>query len=220
VSSGYAAYRGTTQYQQVQLDEDIEDVIGYIGPNCYFIQYPLRRGELLNQVAVFKSEGFERGAESWGGPDELEPVYAEWHENVRRGLGYPWQDRWWPMYDREAIDNWINGRMMLLGDAAHPPLQYLVSGAVMALGDAKCLADYAAADFSYGGGNQAWPLILKRVNDERAPRCNRILSVGRMWGELWHLDEVGGIARNELFRARDTSSYRYTDRLWGYSSGH
>jgi len=220
VSSGYAAYRGTTPYHEVQLDEDIEDVIGYIGPNCHFIQYPLRRGELLNQVAVFKSAGFQRGAESWGGPDELEPAYARCHENVRRGLGYLWQDRWWPMYDREPIDNWIDGRMMMLGDAAHPPLQYLASGAVMAIEDAKCLADYAATDFSDGGGNQAWPLILKRVNAERAPRCNRILSTGRMWGELWHLDGVGRIARNELFRTRDTSSYRYTDWLWGYSSGH
>ena len=95
------------------------------------------------------------------------------------------------MYDREPIENWIDGRMMLLGDAAHPPLQYLASGAVMALEDAKCVADYAATDFVEGGRNQAWPLILKRVNAERAPRCNRILSVGRMWGELWHLDGVG-----------------------------
>jgi salicylate hydroxylase len=108
--------------------------------------------------------------------------------------------------------------MMLLGDAAHPPLQYLASGAVMALEDAKCVADYAADDFVEGGHNQAWPLILKRVNAERAPRCNRILSVGRIWGELWHLDGVGRTARNELFRTRDMSSYKYMDWLWGYSS--
>jgi hypothetical protein len=37
--------------------------------------------------------------------------------------------------------------MILLGDAAHPPLQYLASGAVMAIEDAKCLADYAAEDY-------------------------------------------------------------------------
>jgi hypothetical protein len=39
-----------------------------------------------------------------------------------------------------------------------------------------------------------------------------------MWGELWHLDGTGRIARNELFRTRDTSDYKYTDWLWGYSS--
>ena len=202
----------------MELDEEIEDVIGYIGPNCHFIQYPLRRGELLNQVAVFKSPGYEQGVQGWGGPEELGPAFAHCHDNVRRGIDYLWKDRWWPMYDREPIENWIDGRMMLLGDAAHPPLQYLASGAVMALEDAKCVADYAADDFAEGGHRQAWPLILKRVNAERAPRCNRILSVGRMWGEMWHLDGVGRIARNELFRTRDTSSYKYTDWLWGYSS--
>ena len=39
-----------------------------------------------------------------------------------------------------------------------------------------------------------------------------------MWGELWHLDGVGRTARNELFRNRNTSDYKYTDWLWGYSS--
>jgi 3-hydroxybenzoate 6-monooxygenase len=59
---------------------------------------------------------------------------------------------------------------------------------------------------------------LPVVEDLGAPRCNRILSTGRMWGELWHLDGVGRLARNELFRSRDTSSYKFTDWLWGYSS--
>jgi salicylate hydroxylase len=218
VPSGYAAYRGTTPYQDVELDEDIEDVVGYIGPHCHFIQYPLRGGAMLNQVAVFESPGYRQGVENWGGPEELEQAYAHCHENVRRGIDYLWKDRWWPMYDREPIENWVDGRMILLGDAAHPPLQYLASGAVMAIEDAKCLADYAAEDFSAGGGNAAWPQILKEVNTERAPRCNRILTTGRMWGELWHLDGTARIARNELFRTRDTSSFKYTDWLWGYSS--
>ncbi|KUI15898.1 3-hydroxybenzoate 6-hydroxylase [Mycolicibacterium acapulense] len=218
VSSGYAAYRGAIPYEDAGLDEDIEDVIGYIGPDCHFIQYPLRRGTMLNQVAVFKSPGFSKGVENWGGPVELVPAYAHCHEKVRSRLEYMWTDRWWPMYDRDPIENWVNGRMMLLGDAAHPPLQYLASGAVMAIEDAKCIADFAAADFASGGGNVAWPQILKSVNTERVPRCNRIVETCRMWGELWHLDGVGRIARNELFRTRDASDHKYTDWLWGYAS--
>ena len=85
------------------------DVVGYIGPNRHFIEYPLRRGELRNQAAAFKPSGLQRGAESWGGPDELEPAYAGCHENVRRGPGYLWRDRWWPSYHRDPIDNWIDG---------------------------------------------------------------------------------------------------------------
>ncbi|HEY5852649.1 MAG TPA: FAD-dependent monooxygenase [Aldersonia sp.] len=218
VGSGYVAYRGTFPYNEVPLDDDIEDVVGYIGPRCHFIQYPLRGGEMLNQVAVFESPSFLRGEENWGGPEELEQAFSHCHDTVRRGIDHLWKDRWWPMFDREPIDNWVDGRMILLGDAAHPPLQYLASGAVMAIEDAKCLADYAAEDYEVGGGNTAWPQILKAVNEERAPRCNRILTTGRMWGELWHLDGTARLARNELFQTRDKSSYKYTDWLWGYSS--
>lgn len=220
ISSGYAAYRGTVPYDEAGLDEQIVDVIGYIGPNCHFIQYPLRRGTLLNQVAVFKSSGYATGVENWGGPEELEPAYAHCHPKVRSQLKDLWTDRWWPMYDRNPIENWVDDRMMLLGDAAHPPLQYLASGAVMAMEDAKCLADYAAADYVSGGANAAWPQILKAVNAERAPRCNRIIETGRIWGELWHLDGAGRIARNELFRKVAPTDFHYTDWLWGYSSEH
>ncbi|MBJ8348269.1 FAD-dependent monooxygenase [Antrihabitans sp. YC2-6] len=218
VSSGYVAYRGTFSFDDVNFEEHLEDVVAYIGPRCHFIQYPLRGGAMLNQVAVFESPGYKRGVEEWGGPEELDQAYADCHENVRRGLGYLWKDRRWRMYDRDPIDNWIDGRMILLGDAAHPPLQYLASGAVMAMEDAKCLADYAVQQYALRGGNVAWPHILRAVNDERAVRCNRIVTVGRMWGELWHLDGTARLARNELFRTRDTTSFKYTDWLWGYSS--
>lgn len=216
VGSGYVAFRGTIPMEEATLEEELEDVVGYIGPRCHFIQYPLRGGSMLNQVAVFQSPAFLRGEEMWGSAEELEPAYAHCHENVRSALRHMWTDKWWPMFDREPVDNWVDGRMILLGDAAHPPLQYLASGAVMALEDAKCLSDYAAED--YRGDNANWPQILRDVNTERAPRCNRILTVGRMWGDLWHLDGAGREARNELFRIRDTSSYKYTDWLWGYDS--
>lgn len=218
VCSGYVAYRGAVPYSSVDLAEDVADVIGYIGPRCHFIQYPLRQRTMLNQVGVFESAAITGGDTQGGSPTEIEPAFGHCHQLVRAGIKHLWQDRWWIMYDREPIANWVDGRMILLGDAAHPPLQYLASGAVMAIEDAKCLADYAAEDYPANGRNAAWPQILRRVNAERAPRCNTILRVGRMWGELWHLDGVGRIARNELFRIRDKSSYRYTDWLWGYSS--
>ncbi|MGV9713204.1 FAD-dependent monooxygenase [Gordonia sp. NPDC003424] len=217
VSSGYVAYRGTFPMDEVPAGQGIRDVVGYIGPRCHFIQYPLRGGSMLNQVAVFESPGYREGKAEWGGPDELAHAYDHCHPTVRSATDHLWRDRWWPMYDRAPIDNWVDGRMILLGDAAHPPLQYLASGAVMAIEDAKCIADYADEELSVGGAD-AWDRTLAAVNAERAPRCNRILTTGRMWGELWHLDGTARVARNELFRTRDTSSYKYTDWLWAYSS--
>ncbi|BDH55447.1 FAD-dependent monooxygenase [Tsukamurella sp. PLM1] len=213
VGSGYAAYRGTFPIDQVPFAADIEDVIGYIGPGCHFIQYPLRGGAMLNQVAVFHSPGYERGEVEWGGPSELDDAFARCHPTVRAATEHLWRDRWWPMYDREPISDWVDGRMLLLGDAAHPPLQYLASGAVMALEDARSIADHIPADAA------DWPTALAAVNAVRAPRCNRIMSTGRMWGELWHLDGAGRVARNELFRlVRGDGAYKYTDWLWSPQS--
>ena len=58
------------------------------------------------------------------------------------------------MYDRDPIERWVDGRLILLGDAAHPPLQYLASGAVMALEDAECIADYAENEFATGAAGR------------------------------------------------------------------
>ncbi len=66
VGSGYVAFRGTVPMEEVPFADEIEDVVGYIGPRCHFIQYPLRGGTMLNQVAVFQSPAFLRGEEMWG----------------------------------------------------------------------------------------------------------------------------------------------------------
>ena len=47
----------------------------------------------------------------------------------------------WVLCDRDPIDKWIDGRVGLLGDEAHPMLQYMAQGACMAMEDGVCLAD-------------------------------------------------------------------------------
>src|SRR5262249_58990226 len=53
--------------------------------------------------------------------------------------------RMWVLCDREPIKEWQKGRVVLLGDAAHPMLQYLAQGAAMATEDAVYLAEKVAA---------------------------------------------------------------------------
>src|SRR5215469_11667260 len=43
--------------------------------------------------------------------------------------------------DRNPVRHWHKGRVVLLGDAAHAPLQTLAQGACMAIEDGLCLAD-------------------------------------------------------------------------------
>ena len=145
VSSAYVAYRGTVPITENTPKADLEDVIVYLGPDCHLVQYPLRKGELLNTVAVFKSASFERGEEQYGGVDELEAAYKDCVPAVQEALKNLATGIRWPMYDRDPIENWVAGRMVLMGDAAHPMLQYLAQGACQALEDAAVLQDATKA---------------------------------------------------------------------------
>ena len=223
VASSYVAYRGTSKLAEDAEMKDLKSVIGYIGPHVHFIQYPLRGGELLNQVAVFESQRYLDGRtagdipEDWGNPEELDQAYSHCDQFIQDRLGTLWRNNWWQMSDREPLENWRIGRMLLLGDAAHPPLQYLASGAVMAMEDAEAVALFAAD--AARAGNLDWEEVLAEVEAERRPRCSRIQTVGRFWGELWHVEGTARLIRNEVFRQADRSGwFVYADWLWGYDA--
>ena len=67
------------------------------------------------------------------GPGELEATFDRCCAEIGKGLPHLWRSRHWPMLDREPITTWVRGRLVLLGDAAHPMLQYLAQGACMAI---------------------------------------------------------------------------------------
>ena len=74
-------------------------------------------------------------------PNELTQCFAHAHPQVKSMLNKI--DAWnmWVLCDREPVKNWTQGRAALIGDAAHPMLQYLAQGAAMAIEDAVVLAN-------------------------------------------------------------------------------
>lgn len=210
ICSGFVAYRGAIPVEEMSTAVRLDDVVAWIGPGCHFVQYSLRRGEIFNQVAVFASPAYARGEADWGGPEELDQAFSRCCEHVRRSLPSLWRDRRWPMYDRLPVDNWVSGRLVLTGDAAHPMLQYLAQGACQAIEDAYTLAREAVkAD---------WDKALAAFNDIRAPRTARVQRTVRTWGDMWHVDGIGALLRNELFTSLP-SIYPYTDWLYADSNG-
>ena len=81
-----------------------------------------------------------RAGDDWGTPAELDEASPRAASRCARGARDQRRDRRWVMYDREPLDNWTTGRITLLGDAAHPMVQYLAQGACQAIEDAGCLA--------------------------------------------------------------------------------
>ncbi|MEI2777510.1 MAG: FAD-dependent oxidoreductase [Tetrasphaera sp.] len=225
VSSAYVAYRGAVPIDLARTNDIHEDaVVVYVGPARHFVQYPLRSGEMFNQVAVFQSPKALAGEEDWGTPDEMDAAFDGSCEQVIRGLPLMWRDRWWRMFDRDPIDNWLAGRVVLSGDAAHPPLQYMAQGAIMAMEDSYVLSEHVGnQQFTRAGeGRQAgeatgidWETALAAYNAVRPPHCRRVLSTGRVWGELWHVDGEKREIRNALFEKRDTYDYSFVDWIWG-----
>jgi 2-polyprenyl-6-methoxyphenol hydroxylase-like FAD-dependent oxidoreductase len=211
VNSGFVAYRGAVPMEQVERHADLRDVVAWLGPGLHLVQYPLRSGRMYNQVAVFRSPSFARGDQDYGNPAELKEAFAGCSEHVRESLGTLSIDNRWPMLDRPPIPGWAYGRLALLGDAAHPMLQYLAQGACQALEDSDALAGALAAA---GNAGRAPAEGLAAYAARRAPRAMRVQRTARTWGEIWHVDGVAKLIRDELLIDRDVADHRHVAWLY------
>ncbi|MFC3577507.1 FAD-dependent monooxygenase [Streptomyces yaanensis] len=215
VTDAYVAYRGALPMDQVDLPVEQDDEIIWVGPDRHLVQYPIRRGELYNQVAVFRSPSYRPEIEHtdrWGGPDELTEAFATSCVQVRESVKMFNTSRRWPMYDREPLDNWTRGRVTLLGDAAHPMFQYLAQGACQAIEDADCLARQLVKHS--GDIDEAFAAYQA----ERIPRTALVQRVARGWGQVWHAhnDTPLSALRDRVFGRRSPDDF--TDLDWLYQS--
>lgn len=212
--TGYVAYRSVLPTTEVDtadlaLNEALDEMVLSIGPGYHLVQYPLDRGESYNHVAVLQPpppDGRRPGDPSCHGLDE---VFAHSCAPVRNAVQYLNRDRCWPVRDRDPITNWVDRRLTLIGDAAHPMLQYFAQGACQALED----ADHLAHAVTTHADSDGWDRALKAYADTRTPRTTEIQQKVRTWGELLHADGLLRDVRNTLLRDRDPTDYRHVDWL-------
>lgn len=210
VNSAYVAYRGTIPIEEVANNSnlDLDDVIMWIGPNLHLVQYPVRRGELYNQVVVFKS--YDATVEDWGNPEEMTRRFENTHPKVQNALSYINRQFRWQMYDREPIDNWTKGNITLLGDSGHAMLQYLAQGGVQAFEDAFVLGEKLKEHKSYEEAFNAYQEL-------RIPRSAMVQTTARKWGEIIHAEDPTTISlRNFIFEQHKPTDYKVVDFLYGY----
>ena len=154
------------------------------------------RANLFNLVATFHSDRYEEGWDSFGDPAELHERFAKTCEPVRTLLNKIESWRMWVLCDRPPIKDWSKGRITLLGDAAHPMLQYLAQGAGMSIEDAVCLADrVVAADGDYAAAFRAY-------QQARYLRTGRVQIMARVYGEFYHASGVAKELRNMMLSSR------------------
>ena len=194
VVSGHIAYRAVLPTADWPKEYRLPKMIIWAGDKTHLVHYPLRRGELFNLVVVFHSDRYEEGWDSYGDPAELHERFSEKCEPVRTLLKKVNSWKMWVLCDRPPIKNWSKGRITLLGDAAHPMLQYLAQGACMAIEDAVCLANQIEA----AGGDYA--TAFRKYQELRYLRTARVQIMARVYGEVYHANNVVRELRNKVLR--------------------
>jgi salicylate hydroxylase len=152
----------------------------FVGPERTVLRYIIRHGTVVNGVAFVKTDAWTgEGYSEQVTPEELLAQFPGWHENV---LGLfrnapPEGTAKWALYDRDPLPTWIDGRVALLGDAAHPMLPFLGLGAAMGIEDGVVMARALAAH------PDDIPRAFKIYEGARLERANKILLESRAQGE-------------------------------------
>ncbi len=147
VFTGCIAWRGLIPMEK--LPPHLARMVGmnWLGPHGNVLNYPVRRGEIMNYVSM--SERSDWRVESWftaGSREELRDDFRDWHRDVQLMIDQIETPYKWAMMIREPMAAWSKDRVSLLGDACHPTLPFLGQGGVMSIEDgyvvAACLDKY------------------------------------------------------------------------------
>jgi 2-polyprenyl-6-methoxyphenol hydroxylase-like FAD-dependent oxidoreductase len=170
--SGYTSWRGITPGNSVTLPGRTSESWG--------------RGERFGIVPIGFGEiyWFAVADAPPGGKDvdvrrELMARFGSWHAPVAAIIEATPPDRIvrTDIYDREPIGRWHSGRVVLLGDAAHPMTPNLGQGAGQAIEDAVVLDKCLAATSSLEDA-------LRRYEEQRVTRANSIVRASRRFGAV------------------------------------
>jgi salicylate hydroxylase len=189
--------------------------VNWVGPGGHVINYLLRRGELFNFVGV--AERSDWRVESWsekGTREECVADFPGWHADIHeliRNIAQPYK---WALLGREPRDAIAEGRVTLLGDAAHPTLPMLAQGANMAIEDgmvlARCLASFDDA-----------ATALARYQAARVERTARLVRGANEMAKRFHnpalADAAGAKAYVDAQWSEETVKQRY-DWIFRYDA--
>lgn len=145
--TGNVAWRSVVPVDRLGADIPDPTACAWMGRGKHAVTYLLRGGELANLVAVVESDDWTK--ESWNEPGRREDAlkeFAGWHPIVTRLIKESDTLFRWALFDRPPLKRWTEGRVAILGDAAHPMLPFMAQGAAMAIEDAWVLSAQLASE--------------------------------------------------------------------------
>ena len=208
--SGHTTYRSVIPTEQMPEELRWNAATLWAGPKCHIVHYPLSDWKVFNLVATCHNDAPEPVIGKPVSRDEVRRGFTHIDEVPRQIIEHGVDWKLWVLCDRDPVENWIDGRVTLLGDAAHPMLQYYAQGACMALEDAVCLAHTIESHDCDVGAAFADYLAQRLV------RTTRVQLGARAIGEhIYHPAGAHALVRNSVMHA--LSAEDYYDRLaWLY----
>ncbi len=207
--SGHVVYRAVVDKADFPPDLQWNAASIWVGPNCHLVHYPLRGGEQYNVVVTFHSRDQEQWSVREGSREEVLSYFDGICPRARKLIELPKDWKRWATADRDPIGQWTFGRAVLLGDAAHPPLQYLAQGACMAMEDGVTLGEALRVH------DNDFVKAFAHYQRSRVARTARIVLSAREMGRIFHAKGVERLVRNDLWKGRTPERF-YDAMEWLY----
>jgi 3-hydroxybenzoate 6-monooxygenase len=208
--SGHTIYRSVIPVEHMPEEFRWNAAVLWAGPKCHIVHYPIGGWRYFN-LAVTRDNGAtvpvagQRVANSL-----VRREFEHMYEVPRRLIEYGQNWKAWVVCDRDPVPRWTDERVVLVGDAAHPMLQYAAQGAAMALEDAVCLSGMVEPDANLVD-------VFERFNAVRAIRTSTVQTVSRRLGEeVYHPAGERALARNA--RLALTTEELYDQVSWLYEA--
>ena len=150
----------------------VPEPLTWHGPRGHVVMYPVSAGRRVNVVAYVESDHWFE--ESWhleASRDEVHRAYPGWDPLIHELIEKAGIVNKWAMFARDPLPRWTEGRVTLMGDAAHPMLPFLAQGAVMAIEDAYALGTLLARLPSAAA--------LRKYEELRLPRATAVQLAAR-----------------------------------------
>ncbi len=208
--SGHSTYRSVIPTDEMPEDLRWNAATLWAGPKCHIVHYPLQGWKVFNLVVTYHNDVEEAVNGKPVSKDEVRQGFEHIHPRAQQIIEHGDDWKLWVLCDRDPILDWVDGRVALLGDAAHPMLQYFAQGACMAMEDAVCLAHM------FETHPDDIETALERYMLQRRVRTARVQLDSRLIGDyIYHAAGATAEVRNHVMSKLSPDEW-YDKLAWLY----